>query len=40
MPKITFMGAGGFSFPARLTFDILSFPELQDSTICLMDISQ
>jgi len=40
MPKVTFMGAGGFSFPARLTFDILSFPELQDSTISLMDISQ
>ncbi|MEK7397707.1 MAG: hypothetical protein AAB116_12320 [Candidatus Poribacteria bacterium] len=33
MPKITFMGAGGFSFPARITLDILSFPELQDSTI-------
>ena len=40
MPKITFMGAGGFSFPARLTFDILSFPELQDSTISLMDINE
>ena len=40
MSKITFMGAGGFSFPARLTFDILSFPELQDSTISLMDISK
>jgi alpha-galactosidase len=40
MPKITFMGAGGFNFPARLTFDILSFPELQYSTISLMDINQ
>jgi len=40
MPKITFMGAGGFSFPARITFDILSFPELQDSEIMLMDISK
>ncbi len=40
MPKITFMGAGGFSFPARLTFDIMSFPELQESTISLMDINQ
>ena len=40
MPKITLVGAGGFSFPARLTFDILSFSELQDSTISLMDISQ
>lgn len=40
MPKITFMGAGGFSFPARITLDILSFPELQDSTITLMDINK
>lgn len=40
MPKITFVGAGGFNFPARLTFDILSFPELQDSTISLMDINE
>lgn len=40
MPKITFMGAGGFSFPARITFDILSFPELQDSKIMLMDINK
>lgn len=40
MPKITFIGAGGFSFPAQLTFDILSFPELQDSTISLMDINR
>lgn len=40
MPKITIMGAGGFSFPAKLVFDILSFPELQDSTISLMDINK
>lgn len=40
MPKITFMGAGGFNFPARLTFDILSFLELRDSTISLMDINK
>ncbi|HGJ64730.1 TPA: alpha-glucosidase/alpha-galactosidase, partial [bacterium] len=40
MAKITFMGAGGFSFPARITFDLLSFPELQDSTISLMDINK
>jgi len=40
MPKITFIGAGGFTFPARLTFDILSFPELQESTISLMDINE
>ena len=40
MPKITFMGAGGFTFPAQITFDVLSFPELQESNICLMDINQ
>ncbi|MDQ1329350.1 MAG: alpha-galactosidase, partial [Candidatus Poribacteria bacterium] len=40
MPKITFMGAGGFNFPAQITFDILSFPELQDCTISLMDINK
>jgi len=39
MPKVTFIGAGGFTFPARLTFDILSFPELQEVTISLMDIN-
>ena len=40
MPKITFMGAGGFTFPAQLTFDILSFPELHGCTIALMDINK
>lgn len=37
-PKIVIIGAGGIIFPIRLTIDILSFPELQDSIISLMDI--
>jgi len=40
MPRITFLGAGGFNFPAQLTLDILSFPELQDSAISLMDVNE
>ncbi|MFC6825135.1 alpha-galactosidase [Halopelagius fulvigenes] len=38
MPKITFIGAGSMVFSAKLVGDILSFPELDDSTIALMDI--
>ncbi len=38
MRKITIVGAGGYVFPVRLTVDILSFPELQDSVIYLYDI--
>ncbi|ACZ41059.1 glycoside hydrolase family 4 [Thermobaculum terrenum ATCC BAA-798] len=38
MPKITFIGAGSTVFAKNLIGDILSFPELQDSTICLFDI--
>ena len=38
MPKITIIGAGGFVFPLRMVRDLLSFPALQDSTICLFDI--
>ena len=38
MAKITIIGAGGYVFPLRLVGDILSFPELRDSTISLMDI--
>ena len=36
--KITIIGAGGFVFPLRLIGDILSFPELRDSTLALMDV--
>src|SRR3954466_7633766 len=38
MPKITIVGAGGYVFPVRLSVDILSFPALQDSTLCLYDV--
>src|SRR5258706_15554906 len=38
MTKITFLGAGSTVFAKNLLGDILSFPELADSTISLMDI--
>ena len=39
MPKkITFIGAGSFGFTRGLVRDILTFPALADSTLCLMDI--
>lgn len=38
-PKIALIGAGGYVFPFRLIGDLLSFPKLRDSTICLMDIN-
>ncbi len=39
MPKkIAFIGAGSFGFTRGLVRDILTFPALTDSTICLMDI--
>jgi alpha-galactosidase len=37
--KITIIGAGGFVFPLRLIGDILSFPALRSSQLCLMDIN-
>ena len=37
-PKITIIGAGGFVFPFRLIGDLISFPALQSSTLCLMDL--
>jgi alpha-galactosidase len=38
MTKITFIGAGSSVFTRNLTRDILTFPLLQDATLCLMDI--
>jgi alpha-galactosidase len=38
MTKIAIIGAGGYVFPLRLVGDVLSFPELRDATIALMDI--
>jgi alpha-galactosidase len=38
MTKIAIIGAGGYVFPLRLVGDLLSFSELRDATIALMDI--
>ncbi len=38
MPKITFLGAGSTVFARNLLGDILTFPELHESTITLFDI--
>ena len=38
MPKITFIGAGSIVFARNLMGDILSYPELEGSTLSLMDI--
>jgi alpha-galactosidase len=38
MPKIAFIGAGSIVFAKNLMGDILSFPELADSALSLMDI--
>lgn len=38
MTKIAFIGAGSVVFATNLLFDILSFPQLGDITIALMDI--
>ncbi|MDF2760780.1 MAG: alpha-glucosidase/alpha-galactosidase [Thermomicrobiales bacterium] len=38
LAKIAIIGAGGYVFPLRLVGDILSHPELHDTTLALMDI--
>jgi alpha-galactosidase len=38
MTKIAFIGAGSLEFTRELVRDVLTFPLLQDCTICLMDI--
>ena len=40
MPRITIIGGGAYIFPLVEVRDILSFPALQDSTICLYDINE
>jgi len=40
MPRIAFLGAGSIVFARNLVGDILSFPELADSEIALMDIDE
>ena len=39
MPKVTLIGAGSTVFAKNLMGDILSYPELADSTISLFDIN-
>ena len=38
MPKIALIGAGSVVFSKNLIGDVLSFPELADAHIALMDI--
>ncbi|MCW4041624.1 MAG: hypothetical protein NWE83_12860, partial [Candidatus Bathyarchaeota archaeon] len=40
MVKIAIIGAGSHVFARRLITDILSYPELQNSNLCLMDVNQ
>ncbi len=40
MPKITFIGAGSAVFTRNLLGDILTYPALDGSRICLMDIDE
>ena len=40
MAKIVLIGAGSHTFSRHLITDILTYPELRDSTITLMDIAQ
>lgn len=40
MAKIALIGAGSHTFARRLITDILSYPELRNSTISLMDIAK
>jgi alpha-galactosidase len=40
MTKIAFIGAGSLGFTRGLVRDVLTFPLLEDATLCLMDINQ
>ena len=40
MAKIVFIGAGSFSFTRSLVKDVLTFPNLKDATLVLMDIDR
>jgi len=40
MPKIAIIGAGSLVFSYQLIWDVLSFPEISESTISLMDIDE
>ena len=38
--KVAIIGAGGYVFPLRLLADMLSFPELTDTSFALMDVDK
>ncbi len=40
MPKIAFVGAGSLGFTRTLVIDLMSYEDLQDSTISLIDIDE
>ena len=40
MARITFIGAGSFGFTRNLVKDVLTFPNLKDATLVLMDIDK
>ena len=40
MAKIVIIGAGSHTFSRNLITDVVSYPELRDATISLMDIEQ
>ena len=40
MAKIVIIGAGSHTFSRNLITDVVSYPELQDATISLMDIDE
>jgi len=40
MPKIAIIGAGSMIFTKKLIGDVLSFPEISESTISLIDIDE
>jgi alpha-galactosidase len=40
LAKIVIIGAGSHTFSRNLITDVVSYPELRDATISLMDIEQ
>ncbi|MBD3174963.1 MAG: alpha-glucosidase/alpha-galactosidase, partial [Armatimonadia bacterium] len=40
MAKIAFIGAGSFGFTRTLVKDILTFANMEDATLALMDIDE
>ena len=40
MPKIAFVGAGSLGFTRGLVIDMMSWPDLAESTISLIDVNE